>query len=303
MTCYVYVWQDIVEMLQPMTSVLQRTVEDLQQTMSTLKDTVTRKDAEILSLRQEIRDLKATADDLEQHSRRASIRLFGVPEDTPGSTDDKLLALCNGVMKVQPPLQLDEIEVSHRVGRLQTVQGESDEEPVVKPRAIIIKFVSRRTKACVMGARKELRKTGQRPAADRRSGGALRPASHSATDEEPHNDVTTEATPEDPAQDTLSKFPLPVYISDDLTRTQAKLAFQARQLRNNKRIQDTWVVDSKIMIKDNNNRISKVNRPEDLHDFQWYLFYWCAANNFWFIKTYVSLSPDNLWLISSCSPL
>ena len=64
-----------------------------------------------------------------------------------------------------------------------------------------------------------------------------------------------EATLEDPAQDTLSKFPLPVYISDDLTRSRAKLAYQARQLRNNKRIQDTWVVDSNIMIKDNNNRI------------------------------------------------
>ena len=222
-------------------------------------------------LRQEVRDLKATADHLEQNSPRASIRLFCVPEETPGSSDDKLLAMWNGVMKVQPPLQLDEIEVSHRVGRLQTVQGEFDEAPVVKPRAIIIKFVSRHTKARVMGARKELRKTGQRPAADRRSGGALRPASHSATDEEPHNDATSEATPEDPAQVTLSKFPPPVYISDDLTRTRAKLAFQARQFRNNKRIQDTWVVDSKIMIKDNNNRISKVNRPEDLHEFQWYL--------------------------------
>ena len=65
-------------------------------------------------------------------------------------------------MKVQPALQLDEIEVSHRVGRLcKTVQGESDEAPVVKPRAIIVKFVSRRMKVCVMGARKELHKTGQ----------------------------------------------------------------------------------------------------------------------------------------------
>ena len=87
-----------------MTSVLEKAVQDLQQTVSTLKDTVNKKDAEILALRQEVRDLRATADDMEQHSRRASIRVFGVPEDTPGSTDDKLLVLCNGVMKVQPPI-------------------------------------------------------------------------------------------------------------------------------------------------------------------------------------------------------
>ena len=66
---------------------LQHSVADLQQTVSTLKDMVTKKHGEILSLRQEFRDLKTNADDLEQHSRRASIRLFGVPEDTLGSTD------------------------------------------------------------------------------------------------------------------------------------------------------------------------------------------------------------------------
>ena len=259
----------IQELLQPMTSVLEKAVQDLQPTVSTLKNTVTKKDAEILALRQEVRDLRATADDMEQHSRRASIRVFGVPEDTPGSTDDKFLVLFNGVMKVQPPIQLNEIEVSHRVGRLETVQGESGEAPVVKPRAIIAKFVSRRTKVWVMSARKELRRTGQRSAVDRRSGGAPRPASHISTDEEPHNDdATSETTPEDARQDPLSNFPLPVYISDDLSRIRAKLAYQARLLKRNECIQDTWVVGSKIMVKDKNNRISKVNRPEDLHKFQ-----------------------------------
>ena len=69
----------IQELLQPMTSVLEKAVQDLQPTVSTLKDTVTKKDAEILALRQEVRDLRATADDMEQHSRRASIRVFGIP--------------------------------------------------------------------------------------------------------------------------------------------------------------------------------------------------------------------------------
>ena len=90
--------------LEPVTSVLQQTVRDLQQAVGTLQATVARKDDEITTLRREVRDLRDHAEALEQHCRCASIRVSGILEDTPGTTDDKLLDLCNNPMKIRPPL-------------------------------------------------------------------------------------------------------------------------------------------------------------------------------------------------------
>ena len=56
-------------------------------------------------------------DDLEQQGRRGSMRVFGVPEDTPGSVDSKVLALCNSQMDVSPPLVMEDLEVVHRLGK------------------------------------------------------------------------------------------------------------------------------------------------------------------------------------------
>ena len=88
----------IMENLEPVTGALKTTVADLQQTVCALQSTIKKKDDEILNLRREVAELRSHTDDLEQHSRRASIRVFGVPESTPGSTDDKLIDLCNGAL-------------------------------------------------------------------------------------------------------------------------------------------------------------------------------------------------------------
>ena len=42
---------------------------------------------------------------------------------------------------------------------------------------------------------------------------------------------------------------LPIYFHDNLTDTQAKLSYRARQLKQNNKIVDTWVINSKVMIK------------------------------------------------------
>ena len=145
--------------LEPVTSVLHQTVLDLQQAVGTLQATVARKDDEITTLRREVRDLRDHAEALEQHSRRASVRVFGIPENTPGTTDDKLLDLCNNRMKIRPPLSPDDIEVSHRVGKLVATVPQQGESPVVRPRPIIVKFLSRRTKARVMAKRNKSAKS------------------------------------------------------------------------------------------------------------------------------------------------
>ena len=55
-----------------------------------------------------------------------------------------------------------------------------------------------------------------------------------------------------------------IYIGDDLTKTRAKLAYQARQAKRNGEISDTWVFGSKIMIKTNFSRIFLVNSADEL---------------------------------------
>ena len=237
--------------LEPVTTALQQTVQDLQQAVGALQATVARKDEEILGLRREVRDLREQAEALEQHSRRASVRVFGVPENTPGTTDDKLLDLCNQRMKIQPPITMDDIEVSHRVGKLKTTEPQPGQPTKVKPRPIIVKFLSRRTKQRVMAERKSLR--------DINAGGdayATREGSEGGDDGD-----DTEGTSSDEAK----LYPFPVYMSDDLTSSRAKLAYKVRELRRNRRIQETWVFDCQIMIKDNANKIHKVIKAEDLN--------------------------------------
>ena len=55
-----------------------------------------------------------------------------------------------------------------------------------------------------------------------------------------------------------------VFINEDLTRTRAKLLFEARQKKRNGLITDCWSFDGRIAIKDNNNRIIPIRKSSDL---------------------------------------
>ena len=175
-------------------------------------------------------------------------------------------------MQLDPPITINDLEVTHRVGKpslpsdqidqpakaAQPVSPEvaaeapvdnaehpgdvtlnSDEpssrgDPQIRsrrllPQPILVKFVSRRVKAGVMISRKHLK--GKKLC-----------------------DSTGHETS--------------IYIQDDLTQRRANLAYQARQLKNNNRITDTWVSYGKIMIKDCHNHISVINCSQDLSEFQ-----------------------------------
>ena len=93
---------------------------------------------------------------------------------------------------------------------------------------------------------------------------------------EPEADATTE--PSEPSAVTEQNetdaepgppilYPKPVYFSDDLTRKRAKLAFKCRELKRLGHLKDTWVFDSRILVKDNHNRIAKVNTVDDLRKY------------------------------------
>ena len=191
-----------------------------------LKNTLELKEKRIEKLERENETLRTKMDDQEQYTRRTSVRIFGIPETTTGSSDEKVLSLCNDVMKLNPPLQLEEIEVSHRTGK--TVPPAATQPQTPRPRAILVRFLSRRTKAHVMASKKKLK-------------GMARSEGGGSDD-----------------------FPDPVYISDDLTQRRAKLALKARILKRQGKIQDTWVYDCRILVKDNHSVIHQVNEDKDV---------------------------------------
>lgn len=55
-----------------------------------------------------------------------------------------------------------------------------------------------------------------------------------------------------------------VYINEDLTRKRAKLFKLARDIKGEKKIDDVWTADGRIVIKDNNKRIHYLTRISEL---------------------------------------
>ena len=72
-----------------LTNKLSDTVAALTQTISSLKNELAEKDSIICELLSDVSHLQFAVEDLEQHGRKDSMRYFGMPEDTPGSTDEK----------------------------------------------------------------------------------------------------------------------------------------------------------------------------------------------------------------------
>ena len=217
-----------------------------------LRRQIAERDATIGNLTQQVAELTVRYDDLEQQGRKGSIRVFGLPEDDGGTLETKLLKLMNENMQLDPPINPEEIEVAHRLGKPppkprqpQTDgQGTTSNDAVTDapetdaaspapatplgPRAVIVKLMSRRTKTRIMDARYNLKDNPYQK-----------------------QDGTTSA----------------VYISDDLTKRRANLAFQARKLKRDKRILDTWVTNCKVLVKENYGRITLITSIEDLQKY------------------------------------
>ena len=219
------------EILSPLFKPLEVALKSANAEICQLKSQMAEKDATISALAKKVSDLEIHQDDLEQQGRKSSIRVFGIPEDTPGNTDSKILSLFNKNMSMEPPIGLEDLEVTHRVGRPPAAPNPNNDsaESPPKPRPIIVKFASRRVKGRVMEERSNLK--------------------------------------DNPLKLDDGKT-VKIYIHDDLTKRRANLAYRARQLKNSRKIFDTWVSNCKIVVKDNYNRISLVNDTQDLLKFE-----------------------------------
>lgn len=99
------------------------------------------KENENLKIR--VQQLEKKADDLEQYSRRNSLRVSGLQYNENSDDPESLIMdLVNEKLKLNPPLEDSEVDRCHRVG---------------KKKDIIIKFTSYKARSAVIGLRSELR--------------------------------------------------------------------------------------------------------------------------------------------------
>ena len=154
-------------------------------------------------------------------------------------------------MKLEPPLDITEIAVSHHVGPIQQARDDGLPPP---PRPLLVKFVSRCSKARVMELRKNLRQ--RRP--------INRP--HNQESGEDANEVVNEDGDEDDPDDartSLTNLPK-IFIFDDLTKARAKLPSLARENKRGGEVVDTCTSYCNILVKDKFARIHKISCIADL---------------------------------------
>ena len=153
----------VVEILKD-ASILKRMKEvifpsNLTDAIATLTDKVERltnelckKDVIIEKLEQRVEKLvEEAADNTEQYSRRPNLRVHGIAEQADENTDQLIVKLVNDQMQFQPPIQLNQIERSHRLGPKTSADGTKRE------RAIIVRFRSERVRDEVYRSRFRLK--------------------------------------------------------------------------------------------------------------------------------------------------
>ncbi|XP_071056578.1 uncharacterized protein [Onthophagus taurus] len=98
------------------------------------------------TFKKENRYLSDKLDELEQYTRRNNVRVFGI-SDNVQDVESEVLSLFNNKLSV--PVKVEDIDRCHRVGAAKKTNNGS--------RAIIVKFVSYRTRDLVCKARKRLK--------------------------------------------------------------------------------------------------------------------------------------------------
>ncbi|ELT94514.1 hypothetical protein CAPTEDRAFT_211138 [Capitella teleta] len=92
----------------------------------------------ITDLEKEIDSLKSSADDLEQYSRRTSLRVAGLHEENEEDPCKVAMDLINDHLSLDPPISIEELDRVHQVGPKKT------EDSTTKPRKLLMKFTTRR---------------------------------------------------------------------------------------------------------------------------------------------------------------
>lgn len=108
-----------------------------------LKRNLADRDCHIESLEKKVATLQEKNDQLEQYSRRNSVRVAGIAEEDREDATQKVLDVLNNHMSLDPPLTLEHVDRAHRTGAPNPG----------RPRAILLKLTSYRQKQRIMSNR------------------------------------------------------------------------------------------------------------------------------------------------------
>ena len=128
---------------------LSNEIRHLRETIMSFQKKLDEKSQHIVMLETKVSGLECKLDDIEQYGRRSNLIFSGFAELPQGEDlEGKLLDIVNNVMGVTPPLQPSDIERVHRLGR---------KTDTIRPRAVIARFVSGKTRDRVYRSRATLK--------------------------------------------------------------------------------------------------------------------------------------------------
>ena len=236
--------------------------KQVQTLVQPLIDTIKQKDVEIAALNDKCDELQERCDDLEQYSRKNSIRISGIPETQDENPFKIVMEVCNKKLNLKSPLQLSEISNCHRVG-----QRKADGSH----RQILVKFMNYQIRKRVFGAKSELKHHNKEFKKNQnvspRNGDA---ESNVTSDSSDHNAESADRATDsvDTDADAPILMPGPIYINEDLCRGRAQLAHRASEIRRAGGINETWTFDGFVIVKDLQNKIKKISRRADLMKYE-----------------------------------
>ena len=129
-------------------------IDSLTVLVTNLTTQLENKEQRITELEKTVELLEVSIDDQQQYSRRANLRFTGIEENAGEDTTTKVLQIINETMQLEPPISLDQIERSHRLGRVTPDQR--------RPRTLIVRFRSERGRDIVYKARGQLKEYNHR---------------------------------------------------------------------------------------------------------------------------------------------
>lgn len=145
----------IMDQLKP---TINGTIMELMQPMINKMDMLMQKfkEVETVSVKQhkQIVTLERKCDELEQYTRRNSLRIYGIVETGTEDTSNLLIKFFAEKMKIN--ISLSHIDRAHRIGAKAAKGANSNN----KPRPIIAKFVSYQTRATIFNNKRVLKNTG-----------------------------------------------------------------------------------------------------------------------------------------------
>ena len=130
-------------------------LDSLTAKVDSLTKELTNKDEKLDILEKKIQTLEEEVDCQEQYSRRPNLRIQGMPEETDGTTEQKVLLLINETIGFTPPLALTDLERAHRIGPAKDKEGRP------RKRHTIVRFRSERLRDSVFRSRSNLKEYNQ----------------------------------------------------------------------------------------------------------------------------------------------